>query len=51
MTDPISTDGGWRFDGLRALYLNCTLKRSPEVSQRSEWEAGCRFDYDNPDYR
>ena len=22
----------WRFDGLRALYLNCTLKRSPEQS-------------------
>jgi hypothetical protein len=22
----------WRFDGLRALYINCTLKRSPEVS-------------------
>ncbi|GAA2333950.1 hypothetical protein SVIO_065270 [Streptomyces violaceusniger] len=22
----------YRFDGLRALYVNCTLKRSPEVS-------------------
>ncbi len=22
----------WRFDGLRALYVNCTLKRSPERS-------------------
>ena len=22
----------WRFDGLRALYLNCTLKKSPEQS-------------------
>jgi len=22
----------WRFDGLRALYINCTLKRSPERS-------------------
>jgi multimeric flavodoxin WrbA len=22
----------WRFDGLRALYVNCTLKRSPEPS-------------------
>ena len=20
-------------------------------NQRSEWEAGCRFDFDNPDYR
>jgi len=22
----------WRFDGLRAAYVNCTLKRSPELS-------------------
>src|SRR6266511_3063594 len=123
--------GGVRvsFDDLRALFINCTLKRSPELShtqglveisrvierlyacssllndagqyayygrvggclitgnedgvkhcamnilyslqhlgytippqadaggipahgnQRSEWEAGCRFDFDNPDYR
>ncbi|MEY9929651.1 multimeric flavodoxin WrbA [Catenulispora sp. GP43] len=28
MTD---TDG-WRFDGLRALFINCTLKKSPEAS-------------------
>jgi multimeric flavodoxin WrbA len=32
MTDPTSTDGEWRFDGLRALFVNCTLKRSPEPS-------------------
>ena len=32
MTDPTSTDGEWRFDDLRALYINCTLKRSPEPS-------------------
>lgn len=25
-------DNAYRFDGLRALYVNCTLKRSPEVS-------------------
>jgi hypothetical protein len=33
MTDPTSagTDE-WRFDDLRALYVNCTLKRSPEPS-------------------
>ncbi len=24
--------GGWRFEGLRALFVNCTLKRSPEPS-------------------
>ena len=22
----------WRFDGLRALYINCTLKKSPDLS-------------------
>ena len=54
--------GEWRFDDLRALYVNCTLKRSPEPikrtggvpaygNQRSEWEAGCRFDSDNPEHR
>jgi hypothetical protein len=33
MTDPTTTGAGeWRFDGLRALYINCTLKRSPERS-------------------
>jgi multimeric flavodoxin WrbA len=33
MTDPTGTGAGeWRFDGLRALYVNCTLKRSPEPS-------------------
>ena len=26
------TDGTWDFSGLRALFVNCTLKRSPEVS-------------------
>ena len=99
MTDPTGTDGEWRFDDLRALYVNCTLKRSPERShtrgwpggrlpahrqrgrgqafrherplqppapgallkraggitahgnQRSEWEAGCRFDSDSPEHR
>ena len=30
MTDPTGNGGEWRFDDLRALYVNCTLKRSPE---------------------
>jgi hypothetical protein len=30
MTDPIgSGTNEWRFHDLRALYINCTLKRSP----------------------
>ena len=32
MTDPSPQDGTPRFSGLRALFVNCTLKRSPEVS-------------------
>ena len=33
MTEP-REDGAlpWRFDNLRALFINCTLKRSPERS-------------------
>ena len=27
---PGNGEGGWRFDDLRALYVNCTLKSSPE---------------------
>jgi hypothetical protein len=33
MTEQASTDAdSYRFDDLRALYVNCTLKRSPERS-------------------
>ncbi|MFE5093944.1 flavodoxin family protein [Streptomyces sp. NPDC056638] len=32
MSSPGRTDETYRFDDLRALYLNCTLKRSPETS-------------------
>ena len=33
MTDPTSSDAGeWRFDDLRALYVNCTLKRPPSAA-------------------
>jgi multimeric flavodoxin WrbA len=33
MTDPTSAGPDqWRFDDLSALYVNCTLKRSPERS-------------------
>lgn len=28
----LERDERWRFDGLRALFINCTLKRSPEIS-------------------
>lgn len=60
----------WNFSDLKAIYINCTLKRSPEPShthlarmikdaggvpahgnQRTEWDAGCRFDYPNPEHR
>jgi hypothetical protein len=51
------------FSGIRALFINCKLKRSPEVSNtlfsraggvpaiRSGWDAGCRDDFANPEYR
>ena len=26
------TEPSWDFTGLRALFINCTLKRSPELS-------------------
>jgi hypothetical protein len=33
MTDPVDAGAdGWRFDDLRALYVNCTLKRSPSAA-------------------
>jgi multimeric flavodoxin WrbA len=33
MTDPGAPGTlPWRFDDLRALFINCTLKRSPEIS-------------------
>jgi len=73
----------WDFSDLNAMFINCTLKRSPEVSdtqalgdisigimernlarmlkdagglpahgnQRTQWDAGCRFDYPNPEHR
>lgn len=37
------------------MHLGAMLKRADGLpahgNQRSEWEAGCRFDYPNPDYR
>jgi multimeric flavodoxin WrbA len=33
VTEQLDADAAaWRFDGLNALYINCTLKRSPEPS-------------------
>jgi hypothetical protein len=33
VTEQLDADATtWRFDGLSALYVNCTLKRSPERS-------------------
>jgi hypothetical protein len=33
VTEQLDTgDMAWRFGGLNALYINCTLKRSPEPS-------------------
>jgi hypothetical protein len=113
MQEALCQQSRWDFSDLRALFINCTLKRSPEVSntqglagismelmrrpgpsyldagsggpendftnrnttfmtwnllhlarmvtdaggipvhgnQRAEWDAGCRFDFPNPEYR
>jgi multimeric flavodoxin WrbA len=34
MSDPVPNANGteWRFDGLKAMFVNCTLKKSPEPS-------------------
>jgi hypothetical protein len=55
------TTSEWDFSDLRAVMINCTLKRSPEVSntggipahgnQRAGWDAGCRYDFANPGHR
>jgi hypothetical protein len=46
------------YSDLSAVYVNCTLKRSPEKSntrdrhgRRTDWDAGCRLDYENPEHR
>ena len=72
----------WDLSDRRAIFINSTLKRSPERShtqgpadismeillhvarmledgggvpahgdQRAEWDAGCRFDFPNPEHR
>jgi multimeric flavodoxin WrbA len=39
MTDPGENSAlPWRFDNLRALFINCTLKRSPEQPHAREIE-------------
>ena len=32
MQEELCEQGHWDFSDLRALFINCTLKRSPEVS-------------------
>src|SRR4029450_13783820 len=40
MTDPTSAGPDqWRFDDLGVLYINCTLKRSPEPGHRQVLQA------------
>ena len=52
----------WDFSDLRAIYVNCTLLHLARMikdaggipahgNQRTEWDAGCRFDYPNPEHR
>lgn len=36
MVSPGPTDDAYRFDGLRAMYINCTLKRSPKSATQRD---------------
>jgi hypothetical protein len=64
MTDQGTATGtgadGPRYGDLRALVINCRPSDAwPGIyqkvlaagNQRSEWDAGCRFDFGNPEYR
>ena len=54
---------GFDYSGLSALFVNGTLQPARYAlqhlgytipahgNQRSEWDAGCRFDHPNPDCR
>ena len=35
--EALATESKWDFSDLRALFINCTLKRSPEVSNTRAW--------------
>ena len=55
--DRLATESSWDFSDLKALFINCTLKKSPERSHTQGLMdiaaaiAGCRFDFENPEYR
>ena len=42
------TDPTWDFSGLRALFINCTLKRSPETSNTQALVDASRAIMDQP---
>jgi len=44
---PGMTERGWVSDAL----LKAAGGIPAHGNQRSEWDAGCRFDFENPDYR
>jgi hypothetical protein len=43
------TEHGWPADHWPGIYQR--VLAAAYGNQRSEWDAGCRFDFDNPDYR
>ena len=55
MTGPTYDDLGALFMTWNLLHLARMLKDAGGIpafgNQRSEWDAGCRFDFENPDYR
>ena len=47
---PDMTEHGWRSDEWPAI-LERVMASDILINQRASWDAGCRFDFDKPDYR
>jgi hypothetical protein len=51
-TIPPQADAGWIGEaGPGPSYLDPGCGIPAYGNERSEWEAGCRFDFENPDHR
>jgi multimeric flavodoxin WrbA len=48
-------EDGVKHCAMNMLHLGAMLKRAGGIpahgNQRSEWDAGCRFDFENPEHR
>jgi len=55
MQERLCQESRWGFTDLRTLSTSCTPKDAGGIpahaNQWSDWDAGCRFDFPDPDYR